>query len=190
MRDQQHVRDEWADLMRRSQDGDQRAYAIVLKQLIPVIRASARRRVFDDTLVEDVVQDVLLTIHKLLHTYDPTRPLLPWVVAITSARAIDALRKQGRSGARVTTNGEKVDAIEIDRDASMLDVIGARHDVGRMLGLLPKRQRMVVEMVKLQELSLDETARISRLSVGAIKSLLHRAVARLKDYGVHHHDGS
>jgi RNA polymerase sigma-70 factor (ECF subfamily) len=51
------------------------------------------------------------------------------------------------------------------------------------LGLLPERQRMVVEMVKLREMSLDDAADESRLSVPAIKSLLHRAYTKLKDVG-------
>src|ERR1700740_215623 len=86
--------------MRRAQAGDQSAYRLVLRAMLPVIRSYARRRIFDDILVEDVIQDTLLTIHKLRHTYDPGRPLLPWLAVITSARAIDALRKTGRVRSR------------------------------------------------------------------------------------------
>lgn len=182
-----HAREDWADLMRRSQDGDQRAYATVLRALIPAVRAYARRQVFDDVLVEDVVQDVLLTVHRLLHTYDSDRPLLPWVVAITSARAIDALRKQGRRREREAGHDDQ--GAEPGRDGGMLtpDEMVARQDVKRLLNILPARQRMVVEMVKLQEMSLNDAAEASRLTIPAIKSLLHRAFIRLKDYGTHHH---
>lgn len=169
--------------MRRAQDGDQRAYALVLRALVPAVRACARRRLFDEACVEDVVQDTLLSIHRLRHTYDPGRPLLPWVVAIASARAIDALRKQGRSRDR-EVSGDMILAEVADGGAmAAMEAAGTRQELGRLLGLLPERQRMVVEMVKLQEMSLDNAADESRLSVSAIKSLLHRAYAKLADVG-------
>lgn len=173
----------WPDLMRRAQDGDQHAYATVLRALVPTIRACARRRLFDEAMVEDVVQDTLLSIHRLRHTYDPTRPLLPWVVAIVSARAVDALRKQGRSRAR-EVQGDRLLAEMADGSAmAVVEAAGTSQELGRLLGLLPERQRMVVEMIKLREMSLDDAANESRLSVPAIKSLLHRAYAKLKDVG-------
>lgn len=176
--------------MRRSQDGDRRAYAAVLRALTPVVRAYARRRIFDDALAEDVVQDVLLTIHRLLHTYDPDRPLLPWVAAITSARAIDALRKQGRHREREAPYRDEEDDPDNVGIASAPENMGMQQELLRLLNILPARQRMVVEMVKLREMSLDDTARASRLTVPAIKSLLHRAIVRLREYGSYHHDGS
>ena len=46
--------------------------------------------------VEDVVQDVLMTVHAVRHTYDPKRPFGPWLVAIAHGRIIDQLRRQTR----------------------------------------------------------------------------------------------
>ncbi|WP_300759300.1 sigma factor, partial [Janthinobacterium sp.] len=87
----------WPQLMLRAQDGDQLAYARLLKAIVPVIRALVRRKIYqDDAFVEDVVQEVLLAVHRVRHTYDPQRPFLPWLSAIISARAIDALRARGR----------------------------------------------------------------------------------------------
>lgn len=82
--------------MARAQAGDQAAYGRLLKAMLPLIQSLARRKVGDDGLVDDVVQDALMTIHAVRHTYDPARPILPWVAAIVSARAVDALRRRGR----------------------------------------------------------------------------------------------
>ena len=80
--------EEWPEWMRRAQDGDQAAYRMVLRAIVPAIRRIVARRIFDEALVEDAVQDTLMTIHRLRHTYDPARPLMPWVAAIaTSALA-------------------------------------------------------------------------------------------------------
>lgn len=166
--------------MRRAQDGDQAAYRLVLRAMLPAIRSYARRRVYDEVLIEDVVQDSLLTIHRLRHTYDPSRPLLPWVAAISSARAIDALRRGGRARrSEVSDDGALAAAVD-GGAADMADAFDADREVERLLGKLPARQRKIVEMVKLREMTLEDAAHESSLSVSAVKSLLHRAFARLR----------
>lgn len=173
----------WPGLMAQAQDGNQRAYRLVLRALVPAVRVRVRRRIFDDVLAEDVVQEVLMTIHRLRHTYDPALPLSPWVSAIVSARAVDALRKQGRSHGR-EVNDEDMLGAAVDVGASAaFEAMATEREVAGMLSVLPERQRQMVEMVKLREMSLDDAAQESRLSISAVKSLLHRALLRLREHG-------
>lgn len=174
---------EWPALMRRAQDGDQAAYRAVLAAMLPAVRALAKRRIIDETLVEDVVQDVLLTVHRLRHTYDPARPMLPWIAAITGARAIDALRRTGRARRREVADEEAFERAADPRALDPIAAMDAGRAVGRMLDGLPERQRQLVEMVKLREMSLDDAAAESRMSVSAVKAVLHRAYSRLRQYG-------
>ena len=90
-------REAWPELMTKAQAGDRHAYTQLLRAIVPAIHAIVRRQVFDPALVEDVIQDVLLTVHRVRHTYDPDCPFLPWLMAITQARAVDALRHHGRT---------------------------------------------------------------------------------------------
>ena len=90
----------WSRLMRAAQDGDRPDYRRLLVEVAPFIRALARRRLRDEDAVEDVVQDVLLSLHRVRHSYDPRRPFTPWLAAIASRRTIDALRRRGRIAAR------------------------------------------------------------------------------------------
>ncbi len=83
------ARESWPALMAQAQAGDRLAYTRLLKALVPVIRSQIRKRIADDALVEDVIQDVLLTVHRVRHTYDPTYPFAR-LMAIISARAVDA----------------------------------------------------------------------------------------------------
>jgi thiol:disulfide interchange protein DsbD len=71
------ARESWPALMEQAQAGDQLAYTRLLKALVPVIRSQIRKRIADDALVEDVIQDVLLTVHRVRHTYDPSYPFCP-----------------------------------------------------------------------------------------------------------------
>jgi RNA polymerase sigma-70 factor (ECF subfamily) len=172
----------WPALMARAQDGDQVAYADVLGAMIPAIRAIVRRQVRDEALVDDVVQDVLLAIHRVRHTYDPGRPILPWIGAIASARTVDMLRRSGRHRHREAGDDEALLAFADPEAVGRIEGFAAGRELDGLLALLPARQRQAVELVGLQELSLAEAARASSLSVSAIKALLHRAFTSLRHH--------
>ncbi|ATZ12590.1 sigma-70 family RNA polymerase sigma factor [Erwinia amylovora] len=178
----------WPTLMARAQAGDRKAYNSLLKAMVPAIRAIVRKKIRNEALVEDVVQETLLAIHRVRHTYDPQRPILPWVAAISSARAIDALRQTGRRQ-------------EVQDDDALLNQLADADDfesaerekseaLSGCLDSLPLRQREMVEMVHLRQQSLVQAAAQCNLSVSAVKALLHRAMRNLRQYGKGNHEKS
>lgn len=174
--------DDWPRLMAAAQDGDQQAYRTLLKEMVPTVRAMVRRRISDPVLIDDVVQDVLLTTHRMRNSYDPARPIMPWIGAIVSARAIDALRRRGRTHRR-EINDDMALANHIDPAAHPIEALAAQGEVAHLLDTLLPRQRLVIELVKLREMSLDEAAKATSLSVAVLKTALHRALARLRRHG-------
>lgn len=175
-------RDSWPALMERAQAGDQQAYTRLLQALVPVIRSQVRKQLADDVLIDDVIQDVLLTVHRVRHTYDPAYPFLPWLMAIISARAVDALRRRGRHQ-RWEVDQEHLADAPAPADTQRQD---SREELAEYLRQLPSRQREIVEHVHLREMSLTEAAAHNNLSVAAVKSLLHRALNNLRRFGAHH----
>ncbi|HAB74038.1 sigma-70 family RNA polymerase sigma factor [Pantoea septica] len=174
----------WPRLMARAQAGDKAAYNQLLKAMVPAIRALVRKKIADDALVEDVIQETLLAIHRVRHTYDPRRPVLPWVAAIASARAIDALRQRGRQH-------EVQDDDALQRQTAEANEADAGQDaLNDCLGALPARQRQIVESVHLREQSLAQAAAEANLSLSAVKSLLHRAMLNLRKSGSGKHEKS
>ncbi|MGH8788516.1 MAG: sigma factor, partial [Cupriavidus necator] len=93
---------DWSMAMARAQGGDREAYRRLLEDITPYIRALAARQVRNRSDLEDTVQDVLLTVHAVRHTYDPARPFGPWLVAIVNRRIVDGLRRRGRIGSHET----------------------------------------------------------------------------------------
>ncbi len=174
----------WPALMARAQAGDQAAYNQLLKAMVPAIRAFVRQKIADDALVEDVIQETLLAIHRVRHTYDPRRPVLPWVAAIASARAIDALRQRGRN-----QEVQDEDALNV-HPAEPAEFHAGQDELTDCLGNLPARQREIVESVHLREQSLAQAAAENNLSLAAVKSLLHRAMLNLRKYGSGKHEKS
>lgn len=178
--------------MARAQCGDGQAYARLLTSLLPAIRVLIRRQIADPLLTEDVIQDVLLSLHRVRHTYDPDCAFLPWLMAIVSARSIDALRRRRRDRrwqpesegpASEETAPPEAPAARADEPGSDLRQRDRQRELQGILGQLPLRQREVVEDIHLREMSLADAASKSQLSVSAVKSLLHRALTQLRRYG-------
>lgn len=168
----------WQRLMAAAQGGDQRAYAAVLQEASMFVRVIARRYHRDGGAVEDVVQETLLSIHRIRHTYEPGRPVEPWVAAIAKARAIDALRARTRRAAVETEARPEVVAAVADTTARNAFEVG--EEIAAALKALPPGQRAAVQLLKIEELSLNDAARASGRSVPALKSLLHRAMLSLR----------
>jgi RNA polymerase sigma-70 factor (ECF subfamily) len=166
--------------MSDAQAGDRAAYCRLLKEILPIVRALVRKRIFDPVLVEDVIQDTLLTMHRVRHTFDPAYPFLPWLMALANARAIDALRARGRLVRREVSDPEAFDTFPDPFSDRHVSAVSVASDVRHWLGLLPQRQRQAVEMVKLRDVSVSDAAKASNLSIPILKSLLHRAMANLK----------
>ena len=172
----------WRDLMVAAQDGDGPAYAALLRECVPLIRSQARHRGVPADRADDVVQDVLLTIHRVRHTYDPGRPFTPWLRAIVQRRAIDALRRSGRQGARelhapLAYDGYADPAAAADQ---RLADAGQAARLNAAVATLPPGQRQALEQLGLQERSLAEASLATGRSVGALKVTLHRALNALR----------
>jgi RNA polymerase sigma-70 factor (ECF subfamily) len=168
--------------MAAAQAGDRRAYERVLADSLPLIRAAARRQGVPADGVDDVVQETLLTVHRVRHTYDPTRSYDAWITAIASRRAIDALRSHGRRDRR-----ELHDDFVLDNQPDHADVALAteREQEARRLreaiATLPPGQREAVEQLALRERSLAEAAQHTGRNAGALKVNLHRALKALRN---------
>jgi len=173
------IRDvDWSILMARAQDGDGAAYHRLLQDIVPYLRSLAARRHRDPSDVEDAVQDILLTIHSIRQTYDPTRPFGPWLVTIASRRFIDRLRRQGRVRARetpLTIEHETFSEPRANQEEST-----DRHELEGAIDHLPPRQRQAIWMLKLKEMSLKEAAAASGMSLTSLKVNTHRALKSLR----------
>lgn len=170
-----------ATWMAAAQAGDRRIYEKLLADSIPLIRAAARRQGVAHDHVDDVVQETLITVHRVRHTYDPSRSYEAWLNAIASRRAIDALRHRGRRDSR-----EVHDAFALDRYPDVDDASAAteRQQQAQRLRAaiveLPPGQREAVEHMGLRERSLGEAAEQTGRSTGALKVNLHRALKALR----------
>ncbi len=171
-----------ARLMAAAQTGDASAYQVLLRDCVPVIAQTARRQGVASDRVDDVVQEVLITIHRARATYDPDRPFLPWLRAIAQRRAIDSLRRHGRQAVRevhdpIAYEGHAEETVEAD---AALDAQTRSRTLRASIATLPAGQRQAVERLGLRGQSLEEAAADTGRSKTALKVNLHRAIKALR----------
>lgn len=163
-------------LLLRGLTGDQLAYQDFLGTLALHVRAFLRSRLSRRPAeIEDMVQDVLLAVHNARHTYQPQQPLTAWVQAIARYKLADHLRSVSRRDARHDVLDDDAQLFAV----SEVESTEASRDLTKLLKQLPERQRLPIVHVKLQGLSVEETAQLTGLSSSAVKVGIHRGLKAL-----------
>lgn len=163
--------DRWDGWIRLSLKGDQNAYRLLLTDLRPWLTAYFVKRVHRNA-VEDLVQDTLMTLHAKKQTFEPNYPFGPWMAAIARHRWIDHLRKTMKCVE--TELDHEFPSQEHNHDES------AKHDVKALLKLISPAQAQVIEMIKLQEMSVEEVSQKTGHSASSIKVMVHRGIKKMK----------
>ena len=157
------------------------AYERLLKDIALMLRRLVRTRLARVGLsvheAEDVVQEILIGLHAKRHTWDETRPFLPWLYTITRYKFIDTarrLRHEASYRAEITMDelSEIFEASAQDTDRSMLEL-------DRHLAILPEGQEKVVRALALDGATVRATAEKLHTSEGSVRVLYHRALRRL-----------
>ena len=168
-------------LMRSAQDGDRVAYEDLLKACLPRIRRRLQRRGVDPDLVDDIIQDVLLTIHRARQTYDPSRPFAVWLAMITDRRAIDAARRHQRRAMHEVSSPDAYEThVDDSGDPQPFVTTNAIDRIRGSIAELPAAQRDAVERLSLRQQSLSEASQETGRSVGSLKVNLHRGLKALR----------
>jgi RNA polymerase sigma-70 factor (ECF subfamily) len=171
--------DAWSALMAAAQAGDRIAYRVLLLAATPYVRAAAARVFRRPADVEDTVQDVLTTLHATRRMFDPARPFRPWLAGITRHRIADRLRRDLRRQRRELPFDPAHEGFADDLP-NQGEAAADEQTLRAALATLPLGQRQAIELMKLQEMSLQEAAAATGLSVAALKVATHRAIKRLR----------
>jgi RNA polymerase sigma-70 factor, ECF subfamily len=167
---------ELPSLMARYQRGQPEAVEELIRRLSPRLLRffGAFQAAITDS--EDLLQDCWIRIHRSRHTYRPSEPLLPWIFAIARHTRLDAYRRRRRRESREVLVANPPEMHAPDAQAPAAD----EDQFHRLLESLPDSQREVLLMLKVSGMSLEEVARATSSTVGAIKQKAHRAYQKLR----------
>ena len=130
--------------------------------------------------VDDLVQEILLSLHVARATYNPDRPFLPWLLAIARNRLADGARRHEHRRAHEVTVDDLDVTFPSERQNFLTAVYRDPQALKHAIGALPDGQRTAIELLKLQGLSLTEAAGATGTSTGALKVATHRAMSALR----------
>jgi RNA polymerase sigma-70 factor, ECF subfamily len=164
---------ELEELMIRYQQADGAATDLLIERLSPRMYRFFAAQMGSRTDADDMLQELWLRIHRVRHTYRAGEPLLPWAYAIAHRVRIDAFRRRMRLAREVGTDKlPELGVLKREQNVPPVD---------ELLGMLPESQREVLTMLKVDGLNVEEIARATSSTVGAVKQKAHRAYERLRD---------
>jgi len=175
--EQDHEMDRFSVLMAKAQDGDQQAYTELLQALVPLIRGFVRHHYPGIRDVEDAAQDSLVTLHRVRHTYDPVRPFMPWLYAIVRHRCLDHLRKVVRVQSREIQEETMVNLAPTPDPRNELEGVEVAE---QMLASLGERERQVIRLLKIEQISVKDVAERLNLSESNVKVIASRGYTTLR----------
>lgn len=167
----------WQKLMAEAQTGNQNSYRQLLNEIAPFIHRILLKSLSRKDQAEDIVQEVLLSIHKAMATYDPERPFIPWMMAIVNFRRTDYLRSHYAARDNMSAPLEALDLQDVTFDGHE----GEYKDIETALTSLAPKQREVFDLVKMKGYSAKEVSEKTGMSVSAVKVSVHRSLQKLKE---------
>ena len=162
--------------MARYQAGDLAAATALIECIGPQLHRFFLAQSFISADADDLMQETWLRIHRVRHTYRPGEPVLPWFYAIARRVRIDHYR----SASRTTAREQKLEEVRHAAAMCASDEAKLPTALETLLAPLPESQREVILMMKVAGMSLEEVARATSCSMGAVKQKVHRAYENLR----------
>jgi RNA polymerase sigma-70 factor (ECF subfamily) len=183
-----------AELLTSYAAGNQAAFSIIVTRYKNGLYAFLQKFLNRQDLIEDVFQETFLQLFTSRESFDPARPLRPWLFTIAANKAKDALRKQQRTAAisigaiansdemsfddalNTITSDNVVPYDNLERDEISVLVRGVIADI-------PENLREILILAYFNKFSYKQMSQILSIPIGTVKSRLHTAVARFaKDW--------
>lgn len=163
-------------LFKAGLSGDTAAYEGFLNRLSPLLRRIIGKKI-PSSDVEDILQEVLISIHKARHTYDGERPLLPWVMAITSFRITDHLRK--------CYSNMRHQSVNIDDYENVLEAVTESpietESMDKMLNGVGERERNILSLMHVEGYTAKQVGSRLGMKESAVKVAAHRAIKKIRE---------
>lgn len=164
-------------LMRRTLAGDKLAYAKLLRETARLLRPFLSRRLSFESEVDDLLQEILISIHKSRHTYDGKRPYKPWAFAIAKFRLHDFLRTHYADRLRQAVDiSEMENILQYDVTESAISYESISGEVRR----LPEKQAAILQLMHQEGYTAKEVAKKLGMTESAVKVAAHRAYRKLR----------
>ncbi|HXE30659.1 MAG TPA: sigma-70 family RNA polymerase sigma factor [Terriglobales bacterium] len=171
-------------LVLRIQQGDGAAFEELYGRYQQPITRMVANIVRYPEVVPDLVQEIFTKVYFAMEGFTPGLPFRPWLYRVATNYCVDYLRKRKRQPPQVSTTsdtGEDHEWLIQDPNASVLQHLVSSDLAGKLLLDLKPRDRMLLVMKEIQEMSLEEIGQVTHMGASAVKVALFRARKRMLD---------
>ena len=170
---QEHILDEL--LVMRTQNGDMKAFSLLVKRWQPALLRQAYRLTRDDEAALDVAQETWRAIASGIYRLKSPAAFKTWSFRIVSNKSINWIKAQQRQRALMLASDEFVAEAEESDESENVELIK------RALNELPVKSKTILSMFYIDNHSVKEISKILSLSDGTVKSRLFYARKILKE---------
>ena len=169
------------DLCLRLADGDRTALEEIYRRHAGVVLGLARRITRNQSIAEDVAQEVFVKLWRAPDSYDSTRGTLrSFLLTITHGRAVDVIRSEESRRIREENDGVLGFDTSTPLDEEVVEMQMGEH-VRQALGALPAQERGAIELAYFGGHSYRAVAEILGEPEGTVKSRIRKGMSRLGD---------
>lgn len=166
-------------LVLRAQAGDRQAFELLMEEYRPAIKAQAMRMLRDPEDAMDAIQDTMVKACRAIGSFQPGRPMLPWLLRICSNCSVDIIRSRKKSNDQID-NYEYALADQSQDPSADLERSEGAEWVNDAVDRLPRKYREIIVMRHFRHMDVLQIAEALNKPEGTIKSWLFRARALLK----------
>lgn len=174
------------DLMRRTQQGDKQAYALIYERYSSAVLSYLYRMLGNLEDVESIAQEVFLRAFRFAQTYRYPQKLSTWLFTITRNLAINHSRRRKRSPVRNITE-LNLEGVEMSSDPRQVakqatDKVETQEQIARMLKALedlPNDQKEVIVLGVFHDLSYAEMEQITGTKAVTLRSRMFHGLRKL-----------
>lgn len=168
------------EVITKAIDGDADAFASIYEMFRGYVYAMAMNKVKDEATAEDIMQDVFVAAMTNLSSFDPSKPIAPWLATITFNLSFNLLKRGKKHRMEslqvLTRDGYEVEAQVLEtrphfNPDKMLQAAEQRLFIMEALDKLPARRKTVCELHLLGEMEVTEIAeelQVTRLTANAL----------------------
>lgn len=168
------------DLIQRIAKGDKKAFVLLLEKYEDLVFGISMKMIKDRTKAEDFTQETWIKVIQHSAKYSPVGSVKSWILQINRNLIIDHFREQKK-----WNDSEDIETIEVSDDAlnasELIDSEEKKKVFQTAFSQLEEREKLVLTMIIVEELSYAEIGQKLSLSIGAIKTIMFRAKQHLKE---------
>jgi RNA polymerase sigma-70 factor (ECF subfamily) len=171
-------------------DGDEQAFRLLVERYQDKLINYISTLVHDYDLAVDLAQETFIRVFRNAGRYRGDYQFSTWIYRIATNLAIDEIRRRARKGRFFLRNvlglfQEDGEALPLpDARPSPEKTLDGKERLQRLrsaIDSLPQRYRVPFLLKEVEELSYEEIRDVLRISMGTVKSRIHRAKLLLRE---------